>query len=78
MNEQGEEFEPEELNIASVLMAQQPKPTPSFANALRRKLASSDRGYTHRPKRLWLESMVLCGAGSLFVLVGLLFSSGTL
>jgi hypothetical protein len=78
MVEPEDTLSPEDLMLAATLEARRPAPTLTFRGALSRRISSLDRGYGHRPTRLWTHAGVLAGAGALLVLLGLLVSTGAI
>ena len=78
MVEPEDTLSPDDLMLAATLEARRPAPTLDFRGALSRRISSLDRGYGHRPARLWAHAGALTGAGMLLVLLGLLVSSGAL
>ena len=78
MVEPEDTLSPEDLMLAASLEARRPAPTPVFRGTLAKRLTRQDRGYGHRPARLWAHAGVLAGAGALLVLLGLLVSTGAI
>jgi hypothetical protein len=78
MVEPEDTLSPEDLMLAATLEARRPAPTLVFRGTLARRLTRQDPGYGHRPARLWAHAGVLAGAGALFVLLGLLVSTGVI
>lgn len=63
---------PEELLVAAALAAHRPAPAPAFRGALGERIAALDPGYGHRPARLRVHAALLCAAGLILLLLGLL------
>jgi hypothetical protein len=78
MVEPEDTLSPEDLMLAASLEARRPAPTPVYRGRLAKRLTRQDMGYGHRPARLWTHAGVLAGAGALFVLLGLLVSTGAI
>jgi hypothetical protein len=78
MVEPEDTLSPEDLMLAATLEARRPAPAPVFRGTLAKRLTRQDPGYGHRPARLWAQAGVLAGAGALFVLLGLLVSTGAI
>jgi hypothetical protein len=78
MVEPEDTLSPDDLILASTLEARRPAPTLDFRGALSRRISSLDRGYGHRPARLWAHAGALAGAGMLLLLLGVLVSIGTI
>jgi hypothetical protein len=78
MLEPEDTLSPDDLTLAAALEARRPAPTLDFRSALSRRISSLDRGYGHRPARLWAHAGALAGAGMLLVALGLLVSAGAI
>ncbi|MDA8067318.1 MAG: hypothetical protein M0T77_01700 [Actinomycetota bacterium] len=69
---------PEDLMVATALSTHRPAPAPAFRGALTRRLAALDPGYGHRPARLRTHAALLCLAGAILLLLGLLVGTGAI
>jgi hypothetical protein len=78
MNEPDIQPNAEDRLVASALIAQRPAPAPAFRSELGHTLARRDPGYGHRPRHLWARVVLLTGAGSALLVLGVLFSTGAI
>ena len=78
MTNTDDNLSPEDLLVASTLASRRPAPAPAFRGALTRRLAALDPGYGHRPARLRTHAALLCLAGAILLLLGLLVGTGAI